>query len=209
MAAIVVTATGCTQQQDAPAPLTAGSDAPLNLPAGPGEAGRTAAPGERLGESEARPTAADVTFAESMIPHHRQALEMAALAGDRTTDTAILALAERITVSQQPEIEAMSAWLTALGRPVPGAHAHEEMRGRYGMATLAQMNRLRAARGESFDRLFLELMIAHHRGALAMAKTEVAEGADRRMRLMARDVLSSQAIEISRMTRLAGGSTDG
>ncbi|MDF5758352.1 DUF305 domain-containing protein [Spongiactinospora sp. TRM90649] len=183
-----------------PAALTAGSGAPVIVPGEPGGAGRTAAPGERLGEPESRTSAADVSFAESMIPHHRQALEMAALVPERSAGGRIPALAERITAAQGPEMAAMSEWLTSKGRPVPGGHDHVE--GAYGMATLDQMNRLRAARGAEFDRLFLRLMIAHHQGALTMAHDEVRRGTDRRMRLVARDVVSGQSIEIGRMRGL-------
>src|SRR3954471_22229516 len=77
-AAIVVLAAGCAQSE-ARTPLVAGSQAPVVIPGAPGEPGRTAEPGGRIGDSEARPAAADVRFAEMMIPHHRQALEMAGL----------------------------------------------------------------------------------------------------------------------------------
>jgi uncharacterized protein (DUF305 family) len=153
-----------------------------------------------VGESESRSTAADVTFAEAMIPHHGQALQMAALAAERTGSRPLLALAERIIVAQRPEIRVMSDWLTGLGRAVPAGHDHLD--GRNGMATLDQMNDLRAARGAEFDELFLRFMIAHHQGALTMAEAELKGGADRRMRLMAKDVYSGQSIEIGRMRGL-------
>lgn len=201
--AITLTAltAGCSAaEEDRGTPLTAGSGAPVVLPGGPGEPGRTATPGEHLGESESRATAADVVFAEAMIPHHRQALEMTALVDDRTTDPRIRAIAERITASQEPEIKALTAWLAALGRTPPDGHDH--MGGQYGMATVEQMNRLRAARGEEFDRLFLTLMIAHHEGAVAMAEEEIAKGTDYTMRYLAKDVAAGQTVEINRMRRL-------
>lgn len=203
VAVVITFAQGCSQPaEDHGSPLAAGTDAPVILPGGPGDTGRRAAPGERIGESEARLSAADVIFAEAMIPHHRQALEMAALVPDRTSNRDLHALAERIRVAQQSEIAVMSRWLTAQGRTPPDGHEH--MAGQYGMATLEQMNRLRQARGEAFDKLFLQLMIAHHEGALTMAKAELAEGTDRRMRLMARDIASGQRVEIARMKRLGG-----
>jgi uncharacterized protein (DUF305 family) len=183
-------------------PPAASSAPPLVIPGGPGEQGRTATPGERPATPGGRPSAADVRFAEGMIPHHRQALEMAALVPDRSTDPRLRALAERITAAQEPEIKVLTAWLAELGRRPPEGHGHAE--GAYGMATLEQMNRLRAARGAEFDRLFLTLMITHHQGALTMAKEELAGGTDRRMRLMARDVYSGQSIEINRMTSMLG-----
>ncbi|MCG5218147.1 DUF305 domain-containing protein [Streptosporangium sp. KLBMP 9127] len=196
------TLVGCTQGNgnDRGAPLTAGTGAPLVLPDAPGAQGRTATPGESLGEPESRPGAADVTFAESMIPHHRQALEMAALVAGRTDDRTLRAFATRISIAQGPEIRVMSTWLTTLGRAVPAGHDH--VAEGYGMATLEQLNALRAARGTAFEKLFLRLMIAHHEGAVTMAKEELAEGTDRRMRLMAKDVASGQSVEISRMRGL-------
>jgi uncharacterized protein (DUF305 family) len=186
-----------------PAPLVAGSRAPVVVPGAPGERGRTATPGQRLGESEAYPAAGDVRFAEMMIPHHRQALEMAALAEARASDPLVTAVARRIISGQGPEITVMTSWLEALGRP-PEDHAHQ-MSG-YGMATLEELNRLRAGRGTAFDGLFLALMIRHHEGAVRMAGEELRAGRDRLMRKMAQDVMSGQQIEINRMREISVGS---
>ncbi|MGN9785198.1 DUF305 domain-containing protein [Nonomuraea sp. ZG12] len=174
------------------------------VPQEPGGTARTATPGERVGRAPAPPTAADVRFAEGMIPHHRQALEMTALVPNRSTRPAIRAIADQIALTQQPEITIMSNWLTALGRPVPGGHTHGGDRDGgdgYGMATEAQLRALRAARGAAFDRMFLELMIRHHEGAVRMAGEQLAGGRDQRMRLMARDVYAGQSIEITRMRK--------
>lgn len=180
-------------------PLVAESGAPVIIPGGPGEAGRTARPGESLGESEARVTAADVRFAEGMIPHHRQALEMAALVPSRTSSPVLRRLAERITAAQRPEIAAMTSWLEAAGRP-PGEHGgHDDH-----ALPLEEMNRLRAARGAAFDTLFLNLMITHHEAAVTMAGLQLREGTDRIMLATAKDVVSGQGIEIARMRDLLG-----
>ena len=176
-----------------------GTDAPVIVPQGPGAPGRTATPGERLGLPPAGPVAADVRFAEGMIPHHRQALEMAGLVPDRTATPAVRRFADRIASAQGPEITAMSSWLTALGRPVPAGHAHAPAG--YGMASPREMNALRAARGPAFDRLFLTLMIRHHGGALKMAGEELAGGADQVMRRTAQDVYAGQSIEAARMEK--------
>ncbi|MEV4101759.1 DUF305 domain-containing protein [Nonomuraea sp. NPDC049649] len=189
----------CGDEPRQPSPI--GTDAPVIVPGGPGETARTATPGERLGQGPITPAAADVRFAEGMIPHHRQALEMCALAPDRTTTAPVLRFAEQIAVAQQPEITVMSRWLASLGRRVPSGHDHggaKDMEG-YGMATEAQMRALRASKGSAFDRLFLQLMIRHHEGALKMAEEELADGKDQRMRVMARDMYAGQSIEIARM----------
>jgi uncharacterized protein (DUF305 family) len=154
-----------------------------------------------------------------MIPHHRQALEMAGLVASRASAGAVKAVAGRITAGQGPEIVAMSSWLRSLGREVPAA-GHEDHAGNaaaagasgasgaagaaYGMATLGQLNRLRAARGSDFDRLFLQLMITHHEGAVRMSENELRDGTDRTMRKVAQDVVSGQRTEIARMRALLG-----
>lgn len=184
---------------EAPTPLVAGSGAPVVVPGSPGEAGRTATPGERLGDSEAKTGAGDVRFAQAMIPHHQQALEMARLAAGRTTDQRVLGLADRIIAGQTPEITVMTRWLSnALGR----APAHGHSPGAYGMATETELNGLRTARGDDFDGRFLRLMIRHHQGAVTMAGQELRDGTDRVMRAMAQEVVSGQQIEISRMQAL-------
>ncbi|MBB2915042.1 uncharacterized protein (DUF305 family) [Streptosporangium becharense] len=191
---------GCTATEpEGPAALVAGSGAPVIVPGGPGDAGRTATPGERLGESEAGVTAADVRFAEDMIPHHRQALEMAGLVEARTSSQPVRRLAERITAAQRPEIGAMTAWLRALGRTAGGHEDHT--------VSPEQMNELRTARGAAFDRLFLTLMIDHHEAALTMAGRQLREGSDRAMLATAKDVLSGQSTEITRMRRLLRSGT--
>ncbi|WP_113699512.1 DUF305 domain-containing protein [Nonomuraea lactucae] len=191
----------CAQRPDGPSAI--GSDAPVIVPEGPGRPARTATPGERIGQPSPRPEAADVRFAEGMIPHHRQALEMTGLVAERTTTPAVTRFAGQIALAQRPEIDLMSSWLSALGRPVPAGHAHAPAG--YGMATPEQMNALRAARGTPFDRMFLTLMIRHHQGALRMAEEQLAAGRDPAMRRMARDVYSGQSIEIARMRRVLEG----
>ena len=181
----------------------AGTDAPVVVPGRPGEAGRTARPGETLGPGESHPSAADVVFAEGMIPHHRQALEMSGLAPERAADAAVKALAARIAAAQEPEVRVMSSWLRALGREVPTGHTHGTASpGAYGMATPEQLNRLRRARGREFDELFLRLMITHHEGAVRMSAEELRAGTDRAMLSMAQDILDGQRIEINRMRAL-------
>ncbi|GAA0410675.1 DUF305 domain-containing protein [Microbispora corallina] len=201
--ALAMIAPAACSSAERPAPLVAGSGAPVVVPGAPGEPGRTAEPGQRLGESQARAAAQDVRFAEAMIPHHRQAIEMAGLAAARTDDPSVTAMAGRIATGQGPEVTVMTSWLEALGRPAPEAHDH--MPGGYGMATPDELNRLREARGSDFDRLFLSLMIRHHEGALRMAGEELRAGRDRAMLAMAQDVMSGQQVEITRMRRILDG----
>ncbi|KAB8193194.1 DUF305 domain-containing protein [Nonomuraea phyllanthi] len=192
----------CSQQPPA-GPDPVGTEAPVIVPGSPGAPGRTATPGERVGQTPAPTVAADVRFAEAMIPHHRQALEMTALVDDRTTTATIRSFARQITAAQTPEIRTMTGWLAELGRRPPAAHEHEDQQAAaYGMATTEQLNALRAARGTAFDRMFLQLMTRHHEGAVKMAGEELAAGRDQRMRLLAKDVYSGQSIEIARMRKV-------
>ncbi|WP_433429994.1 DUF305 domain-containing protein [Nonomuraea sp. CA-141351] len=189
----------CSEQPAGPSPV--GTEAPVIVPGSPGAPGRTATPGERVGQTPAATVASDVRFAEAMIPHHRQALEMTSLVNDRTTTASIRSFARQITAAQTPEIKAMTGWLAELGRSAPAAHEHARAAA-YGMATEEELNALRAAKGTVFDRMFLQLMTRHHEGAVKMAGEELASGRDRRMRLMAKDVYSGQSIEIARMRKV-------
>lgn len=123
---------------------------------------------------------ADIRFAEEMIPHHRQAVEMAALVPARSTDPEVIDLAARIQQAQDPEIATMTGWLQAWGVAVPegGEHSGMDHGTMPGMMTSEQMAQLEAARGPEFDRMWLTMMIAHHEGAVRMAGTELAEGAN-------------------------------
>ncbi|XVQ83032.1 DUF305 domain-containing protein [Microbispora siamensis] len=169
------------------------ADAPVIVPGAPGQSG----PASAHPSAETGPVAADVRFAEAMIPHHRQALEMAGLAAARTGDPLVTAVADRVVDGQRPEIAVTESWLRGLGRTPPPAHDHGA--GGYGMASEEELTRLRTARGRAFDTLFLTLMIRHHEGAVSMAAQELRRGRDRAMRTMAQDVVSGQQIEIARM----------
>ncbi|MFB9471844.1 DUF305 domain-containing protein [Nonomuraea salmonea] len=193
---------GCAQEPPAPAgPSPVGTEAPVIVPGSPGAPARTARPGERVGRTPSAAVAADVRFAEGMIPHHRQALEMTALVEARTTTGSIRSLARQISAAQTPEIKVMTNWLAELGRRAPAGHDHAQGAA-YGMATQEQLNALRGARNGAFDRLFLQLMTRHHEGAVKMAGEQLAGGRDQRMRLLAKDVYSGQSIEIARMRRV-------
>lgn len=155
---------------------------------------------------------ADVRFIQMMIPHHQQALEMAALVPGRTERDDLRLMAERITVSQQDEIATMQRWLQAHAHADSadahaghggGGHAHMP-----GMATPEEMAALAALRGPAFDRRFLELMIRHHEGALAMVGELFASaggGQSSEIYQIASDVDADQRMEIDRMRMLMDG----
>jgi uncharacterized protein (DUF305 family) len=143
-------------------------------------------------------TVADVRFMQEMIAHHAQALRMSELAPARAGSDRLLKLAEKIDISQRDEILMMRQWLRERGRLVP-ADEHVHSMHMPGMATEAQLQALAAARGPAFDRLFLELMIRHHEGALVMVDALFASpGAaqDSDIFRFVTDVAADQADEI-------------
>ncbi|MEV3988365.1 DUF305 domain-containing protein [Streptomyces sp. NPDC049837] len=167
-------------------------------PGKPGEPARTLSPEEaRKAVPPDTPNSADFTYAQMMIVHHGQALEMTALAAKQAASPQVKLLAARIAAAQEPEIGAMRGWLKNNGGPTthPG-HDHGTMPG---MATGAQMAQLRGARGKAFDELFLKLMITHHQGAVTMATEALSEGNNVQVEEMANDVIAQQTAEINRM----------
>ena len=144
---------------------------------------------------------ADVAFAQGMIPHHEQALEMAALASENASDERVKELAAEIEAAQEPEIEEMQAWLSSWGEEVAADGEHHE-EGSGGMMTEEDMAALESATGAEFDRMFLEMMIEHHRGAIEMAETEIADGEFPDAIDLARTIKSAQEAEITEMEAL-------
>ena len=162
--------------------------------------------------STASHNAQDVSFAQGMIPHHRQALEMAELAADRASSADVKDLAARIEKAQDPEIETMSGWLKAWGEDVPqamestGSMPGMDHSGMPGMMDDADMAKLEQASGKDFDTLFLTQMVEHHEGAVDMARTEKSKGAYEPATSMADDIVTGQSAEISEMNKLLGKS---
>ncbi|MBT2415672.1 DUF305 domain-containing protein [Streptomyces sp. ISL-12] len=155
--------------------------------------------------SQGQHNAADVAFAKGMIPHHRQAVEMADLAPDRAQSAEVKKLAADIKKAQDPEIKTLSGWLTSWGEEVPaeGAMDHS-MHDMGGMMTAEEMTELENASGKAFDTAFMEMMIKHHEGAVEMAKTEQADGAYGPATKMAGEIIRSQSAEIEQMNELLG-----
>ena len=127
-------------------------------------------------------------FAQMMIPHHMQAITMAAYAKENAKDPQVLALAQQIYTGQAAEVETMKAWLGDVA-------VHEDMMSD-GMLTEDQMKELSTAKGADFDQLFLEGMAAHHKGALAMP-TSFQNTDDPALKKLVTSILQVQTIEIS------------
>ncbi|MEU3072707.1 DUF305 domain-containing protein [Streptomyces laurentii] len=142
---------------------------------------------------------ADVMFAQMMIPHHEQALEMAKLADGRAADAEVKKLVEDIKKAQDPEIQKMKSWLKTWNKPEAMAGGGHSMAG---MMSEQDMKDLAATKGKAFDRKFAELMIAHHEGAVDMAKTEQTGGSDAEAKKVADDVVRTQAAEIAQLKKI-------
>ncbi|WP_413642679.1 DUF305 domain-containing protein [Mycobacterium sp. RTGN5] len=146
----------------------------------------------------------DVMFAQMMIPHHQQAVELAALAPEHSTNQAVLTLAATISAEQQPEIQAMKALLLQWDADPNGMGDHGG-HGMQGMVDDATMAKLKSLNGPQFDTLWLQAMIGHHQGAIDMANTEVAKGQSADMIAMAKTMITAQQAEINQMKQMLGG----
>ena len=138
-------------------------------------------------------------FAQMMIPHHQQAVEMADLALRKKTSAAVAELAEQIRTAQGPEIDTMKQWLREWNAPMAaGSHGgHSD-----GMMTDTDMKQLSAAEGEAFDRMWLTMMIEHHDGAIAMARGVMQTTSNPAVKSMAQTIVSGQTKEIATMRGL-------
>lgn len=173
---------------------------------------------------------ADVQFATQMVPHHQQALLMAQMAEGRQLDPEVQQLVEAIKAAQGPEIETMTGWLTAWGKPVPSSmpSASGDMSG-HGMSSMGgddssmgsmggdgssmgsempgmmsdeDMAKLQSAPNGEFQKMWLEMMVAHHKGAIDMAQDEEKNGAFPDAVALAKSIATSQQQEVTQMEQL-------
>jgi uncharacterized protein (DUF305 family) len=165
----------------------------------------------------------DVAFATNMIPHHQQAVEMAALVPDRSTNPAVIKLATDISAAQGPEIETMKVFLvqwkegsdTNPETPVTpenpdspdshGGHGGMDAMAMQGMIDAAAIAKLASLKGAEFDQLWLQSMISHHEGAIEMTNAEIAGGTNVDAKKLAQQIVAAQQGEISQMKQMLGG----
>ncbi len=190
-------------------------EVPIILPGAPGESGRTLSAEEAIEIADTSYSADDVTFMQDMIPHHNQAVQMAALVETRTNSDEVREIAGRIDTAQADEIEFMQGWLRDRGESAPDPTAHHAMHMSHDMAGMASpedMAELASLEGVDFDRKFLTLMIAHHEGALEMVEQlldQPGSAYDPVLFEFVNDVNEDQTSEIERMNELLIGlSTD-
>jgi uncharacterized protein (DUF305 family) len=139
-------------------------------------------------------SAEDIAFAEMMIPHHEQSIEMSEIALLNTTNPEILQVAQEIKAAQSPEIELMKSW-DGVKVSIHAGHTME------GMLSEGELNDLRESKGQEFDRLFLQGMIKHHEGAIEMAQ-EVATSMNKEVADLSAAIITAQELEIAAMKEL-------
>jgi uncharacterized protein (DUF305 family) len=145
---------------------------------------------------------ADVMFAQHMIPHHQQAVEMSDMVvGKQGIDPRVMQLATQIKAAQGPEIQQMQDWLTQWGAPAMLPMSGHDMPGMtgQGMMSDADMTALMDAQGVEASKLFLTQMIAHHEGAITMAQNEIKDGQFPAALEMAKAIVTTQQKEIDTM----------
>jgi len=203
-AATVVLVAGCSGSNGAE------TGAPASPNAAPTSSPSTSAPADAH-------NAADTTFVQGMIPHHTQAVQMSEMAAQQSGNDQVKQLATRIQQAQGPEIQQMRGFLAAWGEPETapagaggmdhsgmghGAGATPMPEGMGGMMTDQQMQQLGQASGASFDRMFLQMMVEHHNGAVQMAQTELADGQNPDAKALAQKIIDAQRAEITEMQNL-------
>lgn len=139
----------------------------------------------------------DIMFAQMMIPHHQQAVDMSTLAETRTTNPEILALAKQIKDAQAPEIAQMTTWIDDSNSSM---HMGHDM-GMDGMLSAEEMTALENAQGADFDKLYLQGMIAHHEGALQMTHM-ISDSDNAEAKKLAENIVTSQTAEIAQMKKM-------
>lgn len=198
--------------------LVAAAAAALTAGAALGGCGTTATPPASSSASSPQVAQAhnqaDITFAQGMIPHHTQAIAMSNMAAQRAGSPQVKDLAARIQAAQQPEIDQMSGWLRAWNAPVPSTNSpmggmgqmnHGASGAMPSMMSADQMQQLGQASADAFDRMFLQMMIVHHQGAVTMAKAELSDGQNPDARQLAQRIIDAQQREITEMQTLLGG----
>ena len=206
----------------------AANEAPIILPGAPGEESKNLDAEDATKIANTSYIEADVRFLQGMIVHHEQAILMSSMVGKRTNNPTIVDLADRIDASQEDEISFMEGWLKDRGENVPEENEHSMMdhgnnhhnMGHHdmsmhldmvGMASPKQLEELENSKSTDFDRLFLQLMIAHHDGALEMVKDlKKFSGAayDPILNEFVSDLVNDQGVEIERMNTIAVGLSD-
>jgi len=162
------------------------------------------------GPTSSADRAGDIVFAQSMIPHHQQAIEMADLALESASSAEVKALATQIKAAQDPEIQTMRGWLTSWGasEEMGTDHSgmnHSDLSDMAGMMSDEDMVKLAGATGAGFDTMWLQLMVVHHQGAVSAADDVLSSTQDPAVKTLALAVIDGQNAEIDAMMDLLVG----
>ena len=206
LAGLVLTATlaACADQGATPPAATTSPTGSTSATATESESASASASSEVSADHNDQ----DTTFAQMMIIHHEGAIEMSQLAIERAESPEVVALAERIAEAQGPEIEEMTAWLSAWGEDLsPDDHGGMDMGGMdmNGMSQEEMMTQLDGLTGAEFDQAFLEAMIAHHEGAIGMSEQQLADGQNPDAVALAEKIIADQQAEITEMQEILTG----
>ncbi|MFJ9369326.1 DUF305 domain-containing protein [Nocardia sp. NPDC101769] len=147
--------------------------------------------------------AADVTFLQMMYPHHAQAVEMAKLVPTRSQNQQLITLAKAVEQAQSPEMQQITTLLQSFGKPAPSGDMGHDMPG---IMSKDQMTKLEGLSGPDFDKLWMQMMIEHHQGAITMANTELAQGTNAESKVLAQSIVTAQQQEITQMNSMLGQS---
>jgi uncharacterized protein (DUF305 family) len=184
---VLAISTGCSSSNDPEHP--AGHTSPSSAAAAPA-----------TGVAAEAHNDADVMFAQHMIPHHQQAIEMSdMLLGKQGIDPPVVQLANQIKAAQGPEIQQMQGWLTQWGSPAMPPMSGHGTQSMQGMMSEQDMTGLKDAQGVDASKLFLTQMIAHHEGAITMAQTEIKDGQYPAAVELADAIVTTQQQEIDTM----------
>jgi uncharacterized protein (DUF305 family) len=145
---------------------------------------------------------ADVMFLQMMYPHHAQAVDMAKLVPTRSHNPQVKDLATAIDNAQAPEMQQMTTLLASFGKPAPSATMNHSMPG---LMTSQQMTALQGLSGAAFDKMWLQMMVEHHQGAIDMAQDELKGGANADVKAMAQSITTAQQGEIAKMQGMLAG----
>ncbi|MFC4605686.1 DUF305 domain-containing protein [Rhodococcus kronopolitis] len=176
----------------------------------------TAASASTPADSASAHNAADVMWVQMMIPHHQQAVEMAEMVPDRSTNPELVALAAQIEAAQGPEIEQMTGWLKdwnaaatdsampGMDHSMPGTDSAMPGMDHGGMMTAEQMTQLDESTGAAFDQAWLEMMIEHHVGAVDSSQEILTDGQSAQVKELAQSIIDGQQAEITQMKAMLG-----
>jgi uncharacterized protein (DUF305 family) len=167
--------------------------------------GCSAGSSDSVSDSQAAWNEADVEFVTGMIPHHEQALEMADLIAGKSVSSDVAMLADEIRAAQGPEIAVMQGYLAQWGTKADphAGHGGGDADSGHGMMTQEDLSALAAATGPAFEQRWLTMMIAHHEGAVMMARELLAAGKEPEVQALAEAEIAGQTAEIAHMRALS------